>query len=95
MSFAEILEEIPNLSFAQRQELVRRATALDEDELTPGEHALLDARMEGFRHDPGAGIPLEQLREDMESRAKRGSAAHLKEILSKLPDRPPLPGDEL
>jgi hypothetical protein len=30
VSFAEILEEIPNLSFAQRQELVRRAIAIDK-----------------------------------------------------------------
>ena len=55
MSFAEILEEIPNLSFAQRQELVRHAIALDEDDLTPEEIALLDGRMEDFRRDPGAG----------------------------------------
>jgi len=55
MSFAEILEEIPNLSFAQRQELVRHAIALDEDDLTPEENALLDGRMEDFRRDPGAG----------------------------------------
>ena len=68
MSFAEILEEIPNLSFTQRQELVRRAIALDEDDLTPGENALLDARMEDFRRDPGAGISLEQLREHIAAR---------------------------
>jgi len=36
MSFAEILEETPNLSFAERQELVRRAIAPDEGDLTPG-----------------------------------------------------------
>jgi hypothetical protein len=29
MSFAEILIEIPRLSFAERQELVRHAIALD------------------------------------------------------------------
>jgi len=63
MSFAEILEEIPNLSFAQRQELVRRAISLDDDDLTPAETALLDARMEDFRRNPEAGIPLEQLRD--------------------------------
>ena len=63
MSFAEILEEIPNLSFAQRQELVRRAISLDDDDLTPAESALLDARMEDFRRNPEAGIPLEQLRD--------------------------------
>jgi hypothetical protein len=71
MSFAEILEEIPNLSFAQRQELVRRAIAVDEDDLTPEENALLDARMEDFRRDPEAGIPLEQLREHIAGRLSR------------------------
>ncbi len=61
LSFAEILEEIPNLSFAQRQELVRRAIALDDDDLTAEENALLDARMEDFRRNPESGIPLEEL----------------------------------
>ena len=49
MSFAEILSEIPRLSFAERQELVRRAVALDDSELTAEENALPDARMEDFR----------------------------------------------
>jgi hypothetical protein len=42
-----------------------------------------------------AQVSAWNVREDIELRAKRGSAAHLKEILSKVPDRPPLPGDEL
>ena len=71
MSFAEILEEIPNLSFAQRQELVRCAIALDTDDLTPEENALLDARMEDFRRNPGMGIPLEQLRDHIAERLSR------------------------
>ena len=71
MNFAEILEEIPNLSFAQRQELVRRAISLDEGDLKPEENALLDARMDDFRRDPEAGIPLEQLREHIDGRLSR------------------------
>jgi hypothetical protein len=71
MSFAEILEEIPTLSFAQRQELVRTAIALDESELTPEENSLLDARMEDFRREPEAGIPLDQLREHIAGRLSR------------------------
>ena len=71
MSFAEILEEIPNLSFAQRQELVRRAIALDEDDLTPEENEMLDARMEDFRRNPESGVPLEQLREHISGRLSR------------------------
>jgi hypothetical protein len=68
MSFAEILEEIPNLSFAQRQELIRRAISIDEGEITPEEHALLDARMDDFRRNPQAGVPLDQLREHIAGR---------------------------
>lgn len=60
MSFAEILDEIPRLSFAERQKLVRRAIALDDSELTAEENALLDARMEDFRCNPDSGIPPEE-----------------------------------
>ena len=70
MSFAEILEEIPKLTFAERQELVRRAIALD-DELTVEEDALLDERMEDFRRRPEAGVPLPQLKEHLQKRLKR------------------------
>ena len=62
MTFAKILDEIPRLSFAERQELVRHAIALDDSELTAEEYALLDARMEDFRRNPDAGILLEELR---------------------------------
>ena len=68
MSFAEILSEIPRLSFEERQELVRSAIAVDDAELTAEENALLDARMEDFRRQPDAGIPLEELREHLRQR---------------------------
>ena len=48
MSFAEILSEIPRLSFAERQEWVRSALAVDDAELTAEENAPPDARMEDF-----------------------------------------------
>ena len=71
MSFAEILSEIPRLSFAERQELVRRAVALDDSELTAEENALLDARMEDFRCNPDAGVPIEELRSHITQRLPR------------------------
>ncbi len=49
MSFAEILSEIPRLSFAERQEWVRSAIAVDDAELTAEDNAVPDARMEDFR----------------------------------------------
>ena len=62
MSFAEIPSEIPRTPFAERQEWVASAIAVDDTELTAEENALPDARMEDFRRQPDAGIPLEGLR---------------------------------
>jgi hypothetical protein len=36
-----------------------------------------------------------KVREDMETRAKRGRPEDLRDILAQVPDAPPLPGDEL
>jgi putative addiction module component (TIGR02574 family) len=62
MSLTEILAEIPKLSFAERQELVRRAIEVEDDELAPEEKAILAERLEDFRRDPNSGIPAEQLK---------------------------------
>ena len=65
MSFAEILSEIPRLFFAERQEWVRSALAVDDAELTAEEIALPDARMEDYRRQAAPGIPAGRLREHM------------------------------
>ena len=57
MSLTEILAEIPSLSFAERQELVRRAIAVEEDELTPEENAILDERLDDFHRTPTLASP--------------------------------------
>ena len=60
MSLTEILAEIPKLSFAERQELVRRTIELEDDEITPEEKAILTERLEEFRHNPSSGIQITQ-----------------------------------
>ena len=62
MSQTEILAEIPKLSFAERQELVRRAIEIEDQGLTPEEKAILDERLEDFHANPDSGIPTEQLK---------------------------------
>jgi putative addiction module component (TIGR02574 family) len=62
MSLTEILAEIPKLSFAERQELVRRAIEIEDEGLTPEEKAILDERLEDFHRNPDSGIPTEQLK---------------------------------
>jgi putative addiction module component (TIGR02574 family) len=62
MSLTEILAEIPKLSLAERQELVRRAIAVEDEEITAEEKAILDDRLEDFRCNPNPGTPAEQLK---------------------------------
>lgn len=69
MSLTEILEAIPKLSFAERQQLVRRAIEADED-LTPEEEAVLARRMQDFRAEPQHGIPAESLKNEVVQRLK-------------------------
>ena len=58
MSLTEILAEIPKLSFAERQEPVRHAIEVEEQDLTPDEKAILDERLDDFRRNPNSGFQL-------------------------------------
>lgn len=70
MSLTEILAEIPKLSFAERQELVRRAISVEDEELTPEEKAILNERLEDFRRNPESGIPAGQLKGSVQQRLR-------------------------
>jgi putative addiction module component (TIGR02574 family) len=70
MSLTEILAEIPKLSFAERQELVRHAIAVEDHDLTAEEKAVLDERLEDFRRNPNSGISAEQLKGEVSRRLK-------------------------
>jgi len=58
MSLTEILAEIPQLSFAERQELVRRAIEVEDQDLTAEERAILNQRLAHFRQNADSGIPV-------------------------------------
>jgi hypothetical protein len=70
MSLTEILAEIPKLSFAERQELIRRAIEVEDGELTAEEQTILNERLEDFRRNPDLGIPAEQLKDEVSRRLK-------------------------
>jgi putative addiction module component (TIGR02574 family) len=70
MSLTEILAVIPKLSFAERQELIRCAIEIEDDELTADEKLTLQKRLEDFRRDPNSGIPAEQLKSEVLQRLK-------------------------
>ncbi len=65
MSLTEILAEIPKLSFAERQELVRRAIEVEDADVTPEEKAILDERLDDFRRNPNSGVPADQLKAEI------------------------------
>jgi hypothetical protein len=69
VSLNEILEAIPKLSFAERQQLVRRAIEADDD-LTPREEAVLEERLKNFRADANDGVSAESLKGVVKERLK-------------------------
>ena len=70
MSLTEILAEIPKLSFAERQELVRRAIELEDGDLSPAEKVVLDERLEDFRRNSNSGVSANQLKGEVSRRPK-------------------------
>jgi hypothetical protein len=66
----EILAAIPTLSFAERQQLVRRAIAVEDDELSVEESAILEERVRDFRENPDLGIGAESLKASVMQRLK-------------------------
>ena len=70
MSLTEILAAIPQLSFAERQQLIRRAIEVEDEELTPEEQAILDHRTKDFRPEEEPGINADELKESVMQRLK-------------------------
>jgi hypothetical protein len=61
MSFNEVLAELPGMTVAERQLLVRRALELDDSTLSPEHIAMVEERLEAHRHNPGSALTLEQM----------------------------------
>lgn len=68
MSFTEVLQELPALTFEQRQLLIRRAVELDDPPLDKTEDALIDSRLAALREDPNSGVSLEEMKARLRSR---------------------------
>lgn len=75
MSKTEILEELPNLTKPERQEIRLRLAELDgedwldtEDPLTNEEKALLDARLAAYARNPDAGSTWEEVESRVRAR---------------------------
>ena len=52
MSFSEVLEALPGLSFEERQLLIRRVIELDDTPLSVSEEHLIESRLAAHHLDP-------------------------------------------
>ena len=58
MNFSEILQELPLLTFEQRQLLIRHAVELDDLALSPAVEAVVESRLAAHYAAPDTSIPL-------------------------------------
>ena len=68
MSFTEVLQELPALSFEQRQLLVRSALELDDPPLQEADEALVESRLVALRESPTSALSLEEIKSRLRSR---------------------------
>lgn len=68
MSFNEVLQELPGLTFEQRQLLIRRALELDDAPLSSAEESLVESRLAALRDSPDSGVSLEEMKRRLRSR---------------------------
>lgn len=68
MSFTEVLEELPGLTFEQRQLLVRRAVELDDEPLSAAELATVESRLMAHHANPSSSLSLEEMKSRLRSR---------------------------
>ena len=68
MSFTEVLQELPGLTIAERQLLVRRALELDESGLSAEDEALVERRMAEHRANPESSVPLAMMKDRLRTR---------------------------
>ena len=70
MSLSQVLEALPSFSFEERQLLIRRVIELDDPPLSKADETLVDLRLAAHRNDPTSSLPLETLKDHLQSRTK-------------------------
>jgi len=62
MILNEAIEELPRLTFEERQILIRRAVELDDPPLSSADEELVEARLAEHHADPSSSVPLDELK---------------------------------
>ena len=70
MSFEQVLDELPALTFEERQCLIRRALELDDAPLSESDMDLVQQRMAAHQANPSSSLPLDQVKALLRARRK-------------------------
>ena len=70
MSLSQVLKALPAFTFEERQLLIRRVIELDDPPLSESDEALVESRLADHHLDPSSSLPLETLKEHLNSRRK-------------------------
>jgi hypothetical protein len=70
MSFNEVLEELPRLTFEERQLLIRIAVELNNTPLSAADEELITTRTSEHHLEPDTSIELDELKENLRFRLK-------------------------
>ena len=68
MSFAEVLQELPALTFEQRQLLIRRALEMDDAPMSADDESLVESRLAALRDAPASAVSLEEMKARLRAR---------------------------
>lgn len=70
MSFAEVMDQLPAFTLAQRQLLVRCALELDDPGLSIRDEAMVEERLDAHRSDPVSALSSEEMKARLRARFK-------------------------
>lgn len=68
MRFAEVLQQLPAFTSAQRQMIVRQALELDDPGLSAADEALVEERLAAYYADPASAISLDEMKRRLRAR---------------------------
>ena len=68
MSFAQVIEELPHFTVAERQELLRNILELDDEMLSDSELALVEQRLAAYQADTARAVAAETMAERIRAR---------------------------
>jgi len=71
MSFTEVLQELPALTFEQRQLLIRRTLELDDPPLSEADEALVESRLTAMRDAPASAVSLDEMKVRLRTRYRQ------------------------